>query len=313
MTQSEEGEEFTREKDTPCPSSATAGDVPHTWMRGPAPPVGDCRIVEECEDFAVIAKPPHVLVHPTKPTGEPTLLSWLRDVRPGAAWSLIQRLDRETSGLLIAARTPEVASTFGKMLMARVIRKEYLVLTHGVASWQTAVFDGPIGRLGISESNPIWLRRGIVPENEGGQPSLTRCERLATSDPAMIGRQGHAMSHSGVPPGYSLIRGMPETGRPHQIRVHLAAAGLPLVGDKIYGPDPQLYLAHIDHGWTPEMHRALLLRRHALHAYRLRFAWKGVEHSPTAPLADDMALLAYRLGLHWADPACSATAPAAAE
>ncbi|HSI83719.1 MAG: RluA family pseudouridine synthase [Candidatus Methylacidiphilales bacterium] len=282
---------------------SNAEDAPAlTWMRGPAPPVDQCRILAECEDFAVIEKPPQVLVHPTKPTGEPTLLSWLQEKRPGHFWSLVQRLDRETSGLLLAAKSTETSSALGKILMARELYKEYLVLVHGCVFWEHATFEGPIGRIGISENNPIWLKRGILPETEGGQASLTLVECLATV------KEGTCII-PGVKPGYSLLRAMPETGRPHQIRVHLANAGYPLVGDKIYGPDPLLYLEHIDHGWTPRMDSFLPLRRHALHAHRLRFAWKGEPWYPTSPLAEDMAQFALQQGLSLA----GIRAPAAAE
>ena len=67
----------------------------------------------------------------------------------------------------------------------------------------------------------------------------------------------------------SLIRAIPHTGRTHQIRVHLASIGHPIVGDKIYGPDEQFYLRFIETGWTPELEQKLLLPRHALHSAKL--------------------------------------------
>ena len=83
---------------------------------------------------------------------------------------------------------------------------------------------------------------------------------------------------------FALVRAHPETGRLHQIRVHLAHTGHPVVGDKIYGPDENCYLEFIDTGWTPALARRLLMNRHALHAHRLTFADRTVE----APLPADM-------------------------
>ncbi len=86
----------------------------------------------------------------------------------------------------------------------------------------------------------------------------------------------------------SLLRLQAHTGRLHQLRVHLAHLGHPVIGDKIYGPDPNLYLKFIAEGWTPEHERVLGLRRHALHAHELSFSWDGTERTFTAPVPGDM-------------------------
>jgi 23S rRNA pseudouridine1911/1915/1917 synthase len=86
----------------------------------------------------------------------------------------------------------------------------------------------------------------------------------------------------------SVLRAWPMTGRTHQIRVHLAHAGYPVVGDKLYGPDDRHYLDFIDRGWTDEMQRALLLPRQALHSTVLEVSLDGVDYRWEAPMPEDM-------------------------
>jgi 23S rRNA pseudouridine1911/1915/1917 synthase len=236
-------------------------------------------------DFLVAAKPPDLLSHPTKPDGRPTLLGWLREKFPGEFVALVNRLDRETSGLILVARTPEAASRFGAMTMRREIGKEYIALVEGRVREDHGVIDASIGRLGISESNPIWLRQGVLsPDDEQGRRAASAQSefwRLAASESA------------------TLLRLRAHTGRLHQLRVHLAYLGHPVIGDKIYGPDPNLYLKFIAEGWTTEHARRLLLPHHALHARRLEFRWNETNHVFTAPMPDDMRTLARQLKLDW--------------
>jgi 23S rRNA pseudouridine1911/1915/1917 synthase len=225
-------------------------------------------------DFLVVAKPPDLLSHPTRPDGTRTLLGWLQEKFPGEFVALVNRLDRETSGTVLAARSPEAASRLGALTMRREIRKYYLALVSGRVEAEHGVIEAPIGRLGISPENPIWLRRGVIPPDDpqGRKSAEARTEfwRLAIGD------------------AVSLLRLQAHTGRLHQLRAHLAHIGHPVIGDKIYGPDPNLYLKFIAEGWTEEHQRALGFPRHALHAHELRFAWNGEEMVLTAPLPEDM-------------------------
>jgi len=238
-------------------------------------------ILAQEPDYLVVAKPPHVLSHPTRPDGEPTLLGWVQEKFPGEFAALVNRLDRETSGMVLIARTPEAASKLGKMTMQHDIRKFYLALVSGRVEAEHGIIEAPIGRLGISDKNPIWLRRGVIPRDDpqGRKTDDARTEywRLAANE------------------SMSLLRLQAHTGRLHQLRVHLAHVGHPVVGDKIYGPDPLLYLKFIEQGWTEEHQRRLGLRRHALHAQEMRFLWEGEERSYAAPVPGDMGELIEKL------------------
>ena len=235
-------------------------------------------IVAEGADWLVVSKPPHLLVHPTRPGGPTTLLDLLRellagDVVSGGQASLIHRLDRETSGLILVAKTPATARRFSLDMMHGRIGKEYLALVRGWPEWDILTVDAPLLRQGERGPSAIWLKRTIHPD---GAPARTRFETLRRFE-----RNGGR---------FAVVRARPETGRMHQIRVHLAHTGHAVVGDKIYGPDEGCYLRFIETGWTPELARVLLLDRHALHAWRLTFeAAPGQTVAAEAPLPADLA------------------------
>ena len=238
-------------------------------------------IVAEGADFLVVSKPPGLLVHPTKPGGPITLLDLLRELlacelaSPEAQVSLIHRLDRETSGLILAAKTPAAARRLSLDMMRGRIGKSYLALVWGWPEWNAFAVDAPLLRQGTRLPSAIWLKQTIHPD---GAPARTRLE---------VGRRFERDGER-----FALVQASPETGRMHQIRVHLASTGHPVVGDKIYGPDETHYLRFIETGWTPELARALRLERHALHAWRLTFEGEpGVPCMVEAPLPADMARL----------------------
>lgn len=232
------------------------------------------RAVFQNDDFWIVEKPPHWLVHPTRPTGERTVLDWLKEQEPERFWALVNRLDRETSGLMLVARSPEAASLLGKLIMRREIAKTYHALVWGEVRSVSGRLEAPLGRLGISETNPIYLKQGVL---ETGAPAVTEYETEWARS------------------GFSFLRVRLLTGRLHQIRVHLAHMGHPVVGDKLYGPDASLYLKFIDQGWTAEHESKLLLRRHALHASQLEFEWKGEPIRCSIPLAIDLQEWVQRL------------------
>lgn len=232
-------------------------------------------IVDESENWIVADKPAHLLSHPNKPGNPPTLLDGVEDlyafeIANGAQISVITRLDRDTSGLVLLAKSSEAARELSLAIQAGAIEKEYLAMVWGWPETDEWEVDAPILRLGEVEPAKIWLKRGVHPD---GKPSRTRF-------------QVESRFERKTPNGdrFSLIRAFPLTGRMHQIRIHLAYSGFPIIGDKIYGPDERCYLEFIETGWTSKLADQLLLDRHALHAHRLRYQDQTWE----APLHADM-------------------------
>jgi 23S rRNA pseudouridine1911/1915/1917 synthase len=233
-------------------------------------------IVAESDDLIVVEKPPFLLIHPTKPTGARTLWGELKqllafEIANGGQVSIVNRLDRETSGLVLVAKNAAAARRFGLMMQEQRIAKEYLAIVWGWPEWDSTTVDAPLVRQGIHAPSPIWLKQTIHPAGYPARTGFTVEKRF---------RRGAACDC------FSIIRATPRTGRTHQIRVHLASLGHPIVGDKIYGPDERLYLEFIETGWTPELEHRLLLPRHALHSAKLEIedgeGW-------TSPLPGDLA------------------------
>jgi len=208
------------------------------------------RIVRSDPAFLVVDKPAGWLVHPTRPDGTFTLIDWLREQLPGEFLSLVNRLDRETSGLLLVARGKENASLLGKMQQRREILKTYLAIVHGRPP-ESGVIDQPLDRLGKHQPSRIYIRQAVVP---GAYPALTEFKSLGT--------RTHP-DHGEI----SLVEASPKTGRLHQIRVHFDHLGFPVLNDKIYGKKDEFFISYID----KDIKNTFNLPRHCLHSYRLNF------------------------------------------
>jgi 23S rRNA pseudouridine1911/1915/1917 synthase len=220
----------------------------------------DFKIVDETQDYIVVDKPPLLLTHPTKPDQRTTLWKELREllafeIANVGQVSIVNRLDRETSGLVLVAKTAAAARRFGLLMQEHRLHKEYLAIVWGWPEWETKIVDAPLDRQGKHQPSAIWLKQMIHPD---GAPALTEFRV-----------EEHFKRSTSSGNHFALIRAIPKTGRTHQIRVHLASLGYPVVGDKIYGPDEQLYLEFIETDWTTKLERQLLLPRHALHSAKL--------------------------------------------
>lgn len=235
------------------------------------------RVVAEGDGWIVVDKPAGLLTHPTRPDGAPTLWDGLRallayELANKGQLSIITRLDRETSGLVLLALDRAQARAFGLAMQRGGIAKEYLAIVRGWPDWAAQVIEAAIIRQGEIAPSKIWLKRCVHP---AGAPARTefRVERRFV-------RAGER---------FALVRAIPLTGRTHQIRVHLAHLGHPLAGDKIYGGREEAYLDFIGDGWTPRLAAELLLPRHALHACGLEFDVRGRSLRAESPLAPDLA------------------------
>lgn len=214
-------------------------------------------VLDETEDYIVVDKPAPLKIHPSTPDGVPTLWDGLKsllayELANGGQISIINRLDRETSGVVLVAKHAKAARRFGLAMQRRQMKKTYAALVHGWPAWGTLEVTEPILRAGEVEESAIWVRQRVHPEG-------TPCETGFTV-------LGQGTAESGP---VALVEARPKTGRMHQIRVHLAHLGHPVVGDKIYNAGGQGYLDFIDHGWTPELERLLHFPRQLLHSRTL--------------------------------------------
>jgi 23S rRNA pseudouridine1911/1915/1917 synthase len=258
-------------------TSVVAGD--HYIIRREARPEPPCprtfTVLHEDARMRIIDKPSGLPVHATAKFYFNTLTRVLAERYPDEPEQQIcHRLDRETSGCLVVARDRESAAYLKNAIAAKdKTTKQYVAVVHGQPPWDSELtLDTPLRLSTTADDTKIPTVR-VLPDPKG----LTAMTRVR------VERRGAQ---------YALVRCTLVTGRQHQIRVHLAVAGYPIVGDKIYAHGDDAFVDYCDEGLTPELAELFVLPRHALHAARITVPHPdGGSVTAEAPLPTDMAAL----------------------
>ena len=222
-------------------------------------------VLFENKHFRVLEKPAGLLVHPSEKKESNTLLAWLKQKFPeesallgeDARFGIVHRLDKETSGLILVARSQESWESLKELFHDRKIEKMYFALVFGHFSLKQGSIEGDI----ISGEHSLKRRMASIHDNSK--------KRAARTDYEVETRYRD----------FDLVRVFPKTGRTHQIRVHFLSLGHPIVGDSLYGHrlTKRLALEHL----SP--------KRHLLHAARLNFTCFGEDYSFESPLPVDFS------------------------
>ena len=241
-----------------------------TGMMPSEPPPPLPPILYEDDRLIAFHKPAGLLVHPAGPRFVWALMALVRRARPDLTPHLAHRLDRETSGVLLLAKDAEANRHLKRMFRLQLAQKVYWAVCRGHPRWSTILTDAPIGD---DPQSPIRIKQGVTPV---GQPARTRFFLKARFK------------------GFSLVACHPQTGRTHQLRVHLHHLGHPILGDRIYGQPARVFLHLLEHPPDRQHLRQLGFPRQALHNRALRIPHPdGQPLEIIAPLPPDLrALLA---------------------
>ncbi len=215
-------------------------------------------IIHEDAELLVINKPAGLVCHPTKGDQFSSLISRVRlHLGAESPAHLVNRLDRETSGLVLVAKTDETARELRRLWETRRVQKEYQAIVHGHVIPGSGVIEAALGK---DEASRIAIKDRVRDDGAAARTEFLVLKRFSRAEG-----------------NFTLLKVLPQTGRKHQIRIHLAHLGHPIVGEKLYGGDEDLYLALVEDRLTAEQKCRLILPNHALHAREVRFDWRGRE------------------------------------
>ncbi len=237
-------------------------------------PQVDCRLnlLWESNDILAVYKPPGLPMHENGPFRHQTFAKFLKD-QFGTEWSAVHRLDKETSGIVLCAATNAKRNQLAQKFLNHEIKKTYLALAKGIPaqpSWKESA------RLGVFSQGKIRIKHWVDPS--AGQDAFTGFYVQSKYNHSQIG-------------DFFLCKAEPQTGRTNQIRIHLAYKNHPLIGDKLYHPDENIFLEYYENGTTEKVIHATGHYRHCLHAQLLEFQLEQKEFLIESPLADDMQIL----------------------
>ena len=225
--------------------------------------------------MVLVSKPGDLVVHPTASAYHRTLVHIMRRRLEDDGLDLAHRIDKETSGLVILSRRPDAATHLSLQFARRTVQKAYLAVVLGAPEWDERTIDLPLRLVPDSVTKCLMEVGG-----PGAQPALTHVRVLARGDRA------------------ALVEARPKTGRQHQIRLHLAHIGHPIIGDKLYFGSEEVFIAALRGDYDEQaLIGTLGHTRQALHAWQATFQHPldGRDVTQAAPLPPDMVALAARM------------------